>query len=99
MPLYFVMKERYLWGEFFKVRLLGQRVNAPVDLSTHKGDTLVSLPPAVSEPALLHTSATFSWLPPIPLRPLPLASRACCQTFVFLPVRWIRDGTLPGFSL
>lgn len=38
VPLYFVMLKVYLWGEFFKVRLLGQRVNAS-DLSTHKGDT------------------------------------------------------------
>ena len=39
MPLYFVMLKAYLWGEFFKVRLLGQRVNARVDLSTHKDYT------------------------------------------------------------
>ena len=37
MPLYFVMLKVNLWGEFFKVRLLGQRVNARMDLSTHKG--------------------------------------------------------------
>lgn len=37
MPLYFVMLKAYLWGEFFKVRLLGQSVNARVDLSMHKG--------------------------------------------------------------
>ena len=39
MPLYFAMLKAYLWGEFFEVRLLGQRVNARVDLSTQKGYT------------------------------------------------------------